>query len=290
MPTVEPIGASRADGSTTSCPSSNSNRCTISGIGLSSSTTPTKNAVQLQRITVPLTVLYCPTRRQAIAYPWKTDGWGNVNTDMPTVVGREDYAANGGDPFTAPDSGGGPSWGSSFENTGGGPLQTTQVDNPSGQMTDGARKTFAAVAQLATGIAYCGSMTRVADVTDGVSNTYLLGEKYLNPDSYVNGQDGADNESAFMGDNADIVRVVCTRSQQSSHLLAADAGYAGQRRQLGFRQHPRQRLQHGLLRRLVAVCQLHDQPGSPPPPVQPQGWDAGRSQVALSCGSSRVLP
>ena len=43
-------------------------------------------------------------------------------------------------------------------------------------MTANARTTFAAVAKVATGIVFCGSMITMADVTDGASNTYLLGE------------------------------------------------------------------------------------------------------------------
>ena len=61
-------------------------------MGLDASTTPTKNAAHLQQTVVPLNVLYCPTRRPAIAYPWRSDGWGFANADMPTVAAREDYA------------------------------------------------------------------------------------------------------------------------------------------------------------------------------------------------------
>ena len=69
-----------------------------------------------------------------------------------------------------------------------------------------ARSTFGGVAKAATGIFYAGSMIKIADVTDGTSNTYLCGEKCLNPDYYTTGQDGGDNESALTGDNMDIVR------------------------------------------------------------------------------------
>ena len=71
-------------------------------------------------------------------------------------------------------------------------------------MTANARTTFANVAKAATGVVYCGSMIKMADVTDGTSNTYLLGEKYLDPDYYTTGTDPGDNEDALMGDNEDI--------------------------------------------------------------------------------------
>ena len=46
---------------------------------------------------------------------------------------------------------------------------------------------------------FVGSQIGLSQVIDGASNTYLLGEKYLTPDHYNNGQDGADNETMFSG-------------------------------------------------------------------------------------------
>ena len=50
------------------------------------------------------------------------------------------------------------------------------------------------------------STLRMAEITDGVSNTYLLCEKYLNPDRYTTGDDGADNNTACVGYDWDHIR------------------------------------------------------------------------------------
>jgi prepilin-type N-terminal cleavage/methylation domain-containing protein/prepilin-type processing-associated H-X9-DG protein len=57
-----------------------------------------------------------------------------------------------------------------------------------------------------TGIFYHKSTIRVADVTDGLSNTYLIGEKSLCPDYYETGQAGGDDDTLFEGANCDSLR------------------------------------------------------------------------------------
>ena len=46
---------------------------------------------------------------------------------------------------------------------------------------------------------------RAAHVRDGMSNTYLLGEKYLNPANYATGNDISDDHSLFAGDDLDPI-------------------------------------------------------------------------------------
>jgi hypothetical protein len=46
----------------------------------------------------------------------------------------------------------------------------------------------------------------LADVQDGTSNTYVVGEKYLNADHYTTGKDGADNENLYVGYDNDHFR------------------------------------------------------------------------------------
>jgi hypothetical protein len=49
---------------------------------------------------------------------------------------------------------------------------------------------------------------KLSDVTDGASNTYMVGEKYLNPDFYVTGQAYGDNQGWDAGCTADNDRIV----------------------------------------------------------------------------------
>ncbi|MBU4400416.1 MAG: DUF1559 domain-containing protein, partial [Planctomycetes bacterium] len=161
------------------------------GLGAGAWNSPAKMLANTQRLSTPIGILYCPTRRRPVAYPW-TGAWSAkiTNANTPTVAGRSDYAANGGDTVTGAGMPG--TWPSVY-----GPSTPTEVEDPdgSGQMTPLARTYFAAIARVATGIIYCGSLIKMADVTDGSSNTYLLGEKNVNPDFYATGMDPGDNES-----------------------------------------------------------------------------------------------
>ncbi len=176
------------------------------GAGLSASE---KRVAHSRRMTVPLSVLYCPTRRKPLAYPWDPNwrSWSPGNWNIPSIAVRTDYAANGGFGYTSPSYPEAPVWSwSGMPHGEAGPNAITQVENPPGQMTPAARATFANIAKASTGIIHCGSLVTVADVTDGTSHTYLAGEKYINPDCYATGTDNSDNESAFIGDNRDLVR------------------------------------------------------------------------------------
>ncbi len=190
-----------------------------------------KAAANAQRVQTPLPVFNCPTRRRAIVFPYKdynhggTGGPGQNYAGNPTTnsVARSDYAANGGDKLTEPSNIG--VWSSNCGNTDCGPPLPT-----------GTPPTWAieptlltAVQQVSayrpTGIVHVLSAVKAAQVTDGLSNTYLAGEKYLNPDSYLTGTDAGDNENMYVGDNADVVRWVVDRPLPDTRGAALCNGF-----------------------------------------------------------------
>jgi len=87
-------------------------------------------------------------------------------------MGRSDYAANSGS-----DPSGTASYGSS--NT------TGVVINSSAQGFDGVR---------------------LAGIIDGLSNTYLVGERYINPDQHTNGENGGNDQGWTVGNDPDVLR------------------------------------------------------------------------------------
>jgi prepilin-type N-terminal cleavage/methylation domain-containing protein len=131
---------------------------------------------------VPLPVFICPTRRPAGLYPRvyvaPMAGGHAHNADPVSAVARADYVANAGD--TKVFWHGGPSPANGFAGRG-----------------------FAHMAN-SNGISHQRSTVRMADLLDGTSSTYMVGEKYLNPDHYATGQDIGDDHSLLVGDDYDM--------------------------------------------------------------------------------------
>jgi prepilin-type processing-associated H-X9-DG protein len=70
-------------------------------------------------------------------------------------------------------------------------------------LADGLAQTGFADMTATNGLTAQRSEVRAGHVRDGLSNTYLLGEKYLNPDDYATGNDLSDDHSFFTGDDLD---------------------------------------------------------------------------------------
>ncbi|NLF09846.1 MAG: DUF1559 domain-containing protein [Pirellulaceae bacterium] len=134
----------------------------------------------------PLELMNCPSRRPAVLYPTnivEEQFWARNATHTNTMA-RGDYAANGGDIYIYPGCGPASLFlgdGKPFWNTYKGLGQETGVNRQHGAV-------------------------RLSQITDGTSHTYLVGEKYLNPDEYFSGAFRADNTTMYTGFDIDICR------------------------------------------------------------------------------------
>jgi prepilin-type processing-associated H-X9-DG protein len=124
----------------------------------------------------PVAAMTCPSRRRSAPY-----GTGGVmaNCDSPSEgFFHACYRVNAGSAFVP--------WGRGPESL------------PEGDAGQG----FADMSGN-NGVCHQRSQITAADITDGLSNTYLLGEKYLNPLHYTDGTDWGDDQCAFGGDDYD---------------------------------------------------------------------------------------
>lgn len=164
-----------------------------------------KKRAYRERLETPVPLFNCPTRRpnQMLALGCCV---GNAFTPKGQV--RTCYAANCGDLISpvpgealcSPKDGGPP-----------------PVVSPTGEcwrrdvsgLTPGAA--FDWTRRLAcidyTGVSYQGSEIDPADIVDGTSKTYLLGEKHVDADQYFDGRDWGDDWSMYTGMQDDTYRV-----------------------------------------------------------------------------------
>lgn len=167
-----------------------------------------KNALT-QRDATAIATFNCPTRRQAIAYPMLISGQV-ANGYLSPMVARTDYAANQGDlqPLEIyvfpPSLHGHFNW----------PISTTGDAVPP-------------YSQSNNGINFMNAYLRPVDVMDGLSHTYMVGEKYLCPDEYRTGTGPADDWGMYCGDQNDTNRL-CTNDPSGSHQPMRDRpGFGG---------------------------------------------------------------
>ena len=164
----------------------------------------------------PVSIFNCPSRRPAATIPWNATPpatWIPKNSDRPTVVVCGDYAANGGDAKV---------------DKGMGYLQTGQATlDPSDDTPYPDGEVFKWVLPNApgyyttpvstisrwppldskSGVNFIGSEIEFQHISDGTTNTYMVGEKNLNPDSYDGSKEsGGDNHSYYQGFDWDTHR------------------------------------------------------------------------------------
>jgi hypothetical protein len=143
----------------------------------------------LQAAAMPVVVYNCASRRPLGTLP-AGSGVSFVNMSgvgSSTKLARCDYAANGGDA----DKGAGP---------------ITQAGPTS--VSSGQSASFWSNYPMSgcNGICAPHSQIRAGAITRGMSYLMLAGEKYLNPDSYLNGLDPGDNATWDMGYDSNTIR------------------------------------------------------------------------------------
>jgi len=161
----------------------------------------------------PVTIFHCPSRRPAQLYKAVLAGMAEQKW-LETVAAQEgivkaDYAANSGDSLyfdSWPGNGTTSLWlPSSYDAISNAserrPVKWTDTSNPDSKF-------------FQTGVMYYHSELKLSRITDGLSKTYLLGEKWMNPDHYesTGKNDGVtftlgDNQSAYTGYEWDNQRV-----------------------------------------------------------------------------------
>jgi prepilin-type N-terminal cleavage/methylation domain-containing protein len=157
-----------------------------------------------QVVQSPLNIVNCPSRRQTKTFPLVPNEWGELgffNSITPDTAGRSDYAANSGHVYCE--------W--PYPVLGRGPKDYDDADVWSSNQIWGSEQPRLLVATSAqihtmTGISYERSTVGVSRVLDGLSKTYLAGERYVPAAQYETGQDLGDNETWCTGFNNDNYR------------------------------------------------------------------------------------
>lgn len=144
------------------------------------------------RLTSPLPFMHCPSRRSPSNYPLKGT---TSRTRDGSFTGVEngvkcDYGANHGSEKTL----------SEGNNDYGG---STSLNVTAQSIKDHHTKTHGGY----TGVMFAYSQIVDSDIRDGLSNTYLFGEKLVNADNYFTGKDNGDNETGYAGHGNDSGRL-----------------------------------------------------------------------------------
>lgn len=142
----------------------------------------------------------CPSKRPSLPTAPK-DHWAPRNADFTVgkLAGKSDYAANNGN------------------------VDVPEIEGPT-SITTGLSSLWAnnwPKPEVHNGVSHARSMVEIKHITDGTTNTYLVGEKYQNPDSYGGSfasgtptNDLGDNESIFSGHNRDQHRTTALPPRQ----------------------------------------------------------------------------
>jgi prepilin-type N-terminal cleavage/methylation domain-containing protein/prepilin-type processing-associated H-X9-DG protein len=148
-----------------------------------------RQAAAMQMVNTPLPLFYCPSRRPCQVYPDLGDHGQDYHTSIfrvhLTSGARTDYAACAGD--------------GTHDEVFAGPDDHTQGDSDVWWDMKHPDTEY-------TGVIFQRSEIVITDILNGTSNTYLVGEKFLDPGHYDNGVGKGDNENIYVGMDNDTTR------------------------------------------------------------------------------------
>ncbi|MBP3693585.1 MAG: DUF1559 domain-containing protein [Thermoguttaceae bacterium] len=163
------------------------------------------------RVTTPLSFTHCPSRRTSKLYPY-TSSQSCLTRDGGSLTVTEsmktDYAACSG---THTDNG-------NNDYGGHGATKVRELADKS------IRDQNANSSKNHTGITYGYSNVMDGEIRDGMSNTYLYGEKCMNASCYEDGKDGSDNECGYAGHGNETCRGAFPNYSSSSLVYQDRAG------------------------------------------------------------------
>ncbi len=177
-------------------------------------TSPQHNLAMEQTHSKPISTFYCPSRRSAQLYP---EGITETVRNAPTLQNlngaiKTDYAGNGGDGlYNVCETRYGCSVPRSYNEADTTFTWTEWIPKPSNNP----------FALIGNGVIYYRSEVKQRQLKDGMSKTYLAGEKYVAPNNYYGYVAGENNDygekqTAFAGFDEDTVRVTYCRITSAS--------------------------------------------------------------------------
>ena len=147
------------------------------------------------RLTTPLAIFACPSRRAARTWPLAPPKAAVNVVAVPTTVSRRPAAVARGD-YAA--------------NMGSGDMANSYRGGASPSLFFGDLMSDAAwqdnYGPPPDGLIFRRSRIRLREITDGLSTTYLLGEKYVDPAALATGLSDDDDQCLYAGHDRDVLR------------------------------------------------------------------------------------